>query len=204
MLYLIYHSLMSLKIVWLVQCNSLSTRQHCRAGFRKGPFLVTEQQARTHKKSDIMIKPVEPLCVLSRPINHQPFSGVLLHYKSVWLLMNPPFYTDHSELHAPLPAQVSCGLCGPPQGQREIRRGELQDLCFWGNPLHCGHSIPEPPGKLLFITSYETLICAGTNRSYTMGINSKGMWTRLHRLRLMFVSILCIKWYHEIKINIRS
>lgn len=60
------------------------------------------------------------------------------------------FFTDHSELHAPLPAQVSCGLCGSPEGQREIRRGELQNLCFWGNPLHSGHSVPEPQGKRLY------------------------------------------------------
>lgn len=62
-------------------------------------------------------------------------------------MMNPLSFTDHPELHAPIPAQVSCGLCGPPQGQREIRRRELQNLCFRGNPLHRGHGVPEPPGK---------------------------------------------------------
>lgn len=64
-----------------------------------------------------------------------------------WALSFDSLSTDHSELHAPLPAQVPCGLRGPAQGQREVRRGELQNLRFWGDPLHGRHSLPEPPGE---------------------------------------------------------
>lgn len=69
--------------------------------------------------------------------------------------------TDHSELHAPLPTQVPCGLCRPAQGQREVRRGELQNLCFWGNPLHGRHSLPEPSGECSF-TKPARSACVGS------------------------------------------
>ncbi|XP_077943721.1 T-box transcription factor TBX1 isoform X2 [Gasterosteus aculeatus] len=54
-------------------------------------------------------------------------------------------YHDHPKLHAPLPAQVPRGVRGPPQGQREVCRGELQNICVRGNALHGGHGVPEPP-----------------------------------------------------------
>lgn len=57
------------------------------------------------------------------------------------------YHSDHFELHAQIPAAFSRGLRGPPERQREVRGGELQNFRLRGDALHGSDRLPEPPGE---------------------------------------------------------
>lgn len=89
---------------------------------------------------------IRKTAVLPRRERLSPREGLLLlrHTPEHCLPQPPP--PDHSQLHAPLPAPIPCGLCGPTQGQRALRPGELQVLRLHGDPVHGRDSLSEPPG----------------------------------------------------------
>ena len=114
--------------------------------FPSGPQSATPAPpvARTHLRSSGFC-PSSPGCSL--PI--QALANFLAP-------ASPSCLPDYSQLHAQIPAPLPRSLCGPPQRQREVCRGELQNLRVRRDALHCRHCLPEPQGEALRTGTFNT------------------------------------------------